>query len=103
MKKYVVAASKIDRTMEKVKSDVTEATNAFLVDIGWDNASIEDYTKITVDKDEPDSFLVTVATELGYDEVRLLVDALDTVIEKYDEDAYFDCYTANTIMTRVSV
>lgn len=72
-------------------------------EFGFDDA--KDYLKISVEKDKSSSrgIIVKVYAELDYEALMTLAEELDTIIQKYDKDAYLDAVTTGILQTGLLV
>lgn len=60
-----------------------------------------DYTNVSVNKDDEGNLRVWVGAEVGYNTLIKISDALDPIIRKYDDDAYFDAEDAGLLVAYV--
>lgn len=73
-------------------------------EFGFDGDA-KDYLKISVEKDKSSSrgIIVKVYAELDYEALMTLAEELDTIIQKYDKDAYLDAVTTGILQTGLLV
>ena len=75
--------------LDKLEAEVKEAAHNFMVSVGFPENEADDYIDVSTDIND-DYVMVAVGAELGYDSLSDLCDELNKVIEKHDEDAYFE-------------
>ena len=81
----------LDDFMQTLNREVEQTGIQFLIDSGWDDSTARDYFSCRTSYKEDSSMIeVAVGAELDFDELMELAETLDTVINKYDENAYFD-------------
>jgi len=103
-------------TEDKIVDDIKEGLRKFAenryssgyTDIEGEEISREsliqdflDYTNVSVNKDEEGNLRVWVGAEVGYNTLMKISDALDPIIRKYDDDAYFDAEDAGLLVAYV--
>lgn len=77
----------INKLKEELHHELVETlTNS---KFGFPEDEIDQYSYIDI-RDSIDGVMVEVRSELSYDSMSELAEALDPIIEKYDKDAYFD-------------
>lgn len=77
--------------MDKVESEIKTAIRKFMQkpNIGFDEAEADEYAGVYTDVCD-DYFKVSVWAELSYSSLEDLCTALNPIVAKYDEDAYFE-------------
>ena len=81
----------IDNFMHTLNSEVEQAGISFMLNDGWDQADARDYFSCKTQYVEDYNMIkVAVGAELEFDQLTELAETLNDVINKYDEDAYFD-------------
>lgn len=94
----------IDSFMQTLNQEVEQAGIQFLISIGWDNSTAKDYFSCrTSYKDDSNMIEVAVGAELDFDELMELAETLNTVINKCDENAYFDAEDAGRLSAYLEV
>lgn len=102
MKKlFNVYASKSSFDMNKLKSEISNASKSFLKNLGYPEDYIDDYfyVELSVDSKDEDgtTYVAEVRAELDYDELFDLGEHLNDIIEYYDPESYFDVETQGII------
>ena len=86
----ITASEELDTCVEEIR----QAARKFFQEphIGFPENEIDDYLFIDTKENEydPDYITIEVRAELSYDACIELADVLDTIVTKYDPDAYFD-------------
>ena len=98
------SANTIDSFIQTLNRDVEQTGIQFLIDSGWDDSTAKDYFSCRTSYKEDSSMIeVAVGAELDFDELMELAETLDTVINKYDENAYFDAEDAGRLSAYLEV
>lgn len=84
-------------------NNIGNACNKFLIDKGFEQEQIKDLFSVNIDTSADDTLLITVNADLTISSLRELADVLYPIIEKYDEDAYFDIATNKSISTELNI
>lgn len=84
-------------------NNIGNACNKFLIDKGFEQEQIKDLFSVDIDTSDDDTLLITVNVDLTISSLRELADVLYPIIEKYDEDAYFDIATNKSISTELNI
>lgn len=75
-------------TLLKLRSDLGKSLSKIMInDLGFEPDEIEDYCRIDI---IPSENRIEVGAEVDYEELEMITEGLNKVIEKYDEDAYFE-------------
>ena len=94
----------IDNFMQTLNSEVEQAGIQFMVNDGWDQADARDYFSCKTRYVEDSNMIeVAVGAELGFDQLMELAETLNDVINKYDENAYFDAEDAGRLSAYLEV
>lgn len=94
----------LDDFMQTLNREVEQTGIQFLIDSGWDDSTARDYFSCRTSYKEDSSMIeVAVGAELDFDELMELAETLNTVIEKYDENAYFDAEDAGRLSAYLEV
>lgn len=94
----------LDDFMQTLNKAVKTAGISYLVSIGWDTETSNEYFGCSTRYVE-DSGMIEVSAwaELDYEELMDLADKLNTVINRYDADAYFDAECAGRLSAYLEV
>lgn len=75
-------------TLLKLRSDLGKSLSKIMInDLGFEPDEVEDYCRIDI---IPSENRIEVRAEVDYEELEMITEGLNKVIEKYDEDAYFE-------------
>jgi len=74
---------------DKIKAAIEKEVLAYMTSEGFDEDEARSYSRVTVTKDDG-RIRCEVGAELSYDGLIDLANRLDSVISKFDRDAYFD-------------
>lgn len=84
------------KDIDKVKSNIESQSKAFMVDKGFDEDELDKVLSFDfIEKEHV--FTIKIKADLTISSLRELADTLYDIVSEYDEDAYFDIATNNTI------
>ena len=77
-----------ERQLRKLKNELDRSLGKIMIhDLGFEPDEVEDYCRIDI---IPSENRIEVGAEVDYEELEMISEGLNKVIEKYDEDAYFE-------------
>lgn len=82
-------AFKVGSKLDLLLSELNTELSKCLKDMGYDEEFKKDYTSIEAKENENNTEIYFIA-ELDYKEGEKIIQQLDNIISKYDEDAYFE-------------
>lgn len=82
----------MDQILSEIKSKLKEIMTS--PKFGFPDNEWEDYSGADIYLNNDGYFVVTVYAEVSYGGLVKLMDTLNTIVEKYDRDAYFDAETS---------
>lgn len=89
----------IDEVIEHVSTLVFGAADRYFHDIGYDI----DYAYYDITQEDHSRIKVEIRTEMEYEELEALAEALNPVVEDLDNDSYFEPVTYGIIEAYVSI
>ena len=89
--------------IEDLNNTIDASCRKFLLDKGFEEDQLDDIFDIEMETQADDNLSITVNADLTISSLRELADVLYPLIEKYDEDAYFDIATNKSISTEINV
>lgn len=77
-----------ERQLRKLRNELGASLGKIMIDdLGFEPDEVEDYCRIDI---IPSENRIEVGAEVDYEELEMISEGLNKVIEKYDEDAYFE-------------
>lgn len=77
-------------TVSEISRQINDTVHDTMVnDFGFPDDEVDDYTAVEIE-DRDDSIYIEVRAELSFDALTDLADKLDDVVQKVDDDAYFE-------------
>ena len=89
--------------IEDLNNTIDASCRKFLLDKGFEEDQLDELFSIEMDTQADDTLSIVVNADLTISSLRELADALYPLVEKYDEEAYFDIATNNSISTEINV
>ena len=87
-----------------MSSEINKVLTDTMIEFGFPEDEIKDYSAVEIKPTESGDMLqVEVRAELSYDDITTLADRLDTLIQKYDHNAYFEPVVPGIIEAFVAI
>ena len=89
--------------IEGLSNTIDASCRKFLIDKGFEEDQLDELFSIEMETQTDDTLSIVVNADLTISSLRELADVLYPLVEKYDEEAYFDIATNNSISTELKV